>query len=58
VGLAEGDLARVRQGEAGAELRVALSEGVAPGCVLLHRATESGAALGPAFGPVTLEKVG
>jgi NADH-quinone oxidoreductase subunit G len=57
-GLAEGDLARVRQGEAGAELRVALSDGVAPGCALVYRATEAGAALGPAFGPVTVEKAG
>jgi len=52
----DGDKARVRQGDATALLEVALDEKVADGVVHVSAAHESTAALGPMFGPITLER--
>ena len=56
-GVAAGDKARVKQGEASALLEVALDDGIADGAVLVSAGHESTATLGPMFGPITLERV-
>ena len=55
-GVAGGDKARVRQGDASALLEVALDETVADGAVQISAAHESTATLGPMVGPVSLER--
>ena len=55
-GLANGDTARVRQGDAAALLEVVIDEDVADGVVHVPAARESTAALGSMFGPITLER--
>jgi len=48
---------RVTQGNASAEFAVAIDDGVPDGCVWLPVAIPGSDALGPAFGPVGVEKV-
>ena len=55
-GVAGGDKARVKQGDASALLEVALDENIADGAVLVSAGHESTATLGPMFGPITLER--
>ena len=55
-GLASGDKARVKQGDASALLEVALDETVADGTVHVSAAHESTATLGPMFGLITIER--
>ena len=55
-GVAAGDKACVKQGDASALLEVALDERVADGVVHVSAAHESTATLGPMFGPITLER--
>ena len=55
-GVATGDKARVKQGEASALMEAALDESIADGAVLVSAGHESTATLGPMFGPITLER--
>jgi len=55
-GVASGDKARVKQGEASALLEVELDESIADGAVLVSAGHESTATLGAMFGPITLER--
>ncbi len=57
LGLAEGDRVAVSQGESRAEAVVAVDRRVPPGCVRIPSAVSGSETLGPAYGPVTLEKV-
>ncbi|HVG04254.1 MAG TPA: NADH-quinone oxidoreductase subunit NuoG [Burkholderiaceae bacterium] len=54
-GVANGDPARVKQGATSALLEVAVDETVADGAVHISAGHEATAALGPMFGPITLE---
>ncbi len=56
VGLSAGQFAQARQGEAHALLAVVIDERVAGGCVLIAAALPKSAGLGPAFGPITVER--
>jgi NADH-quinone oxidoreductase subunit G len=55
-GLAAGDKARVRQGDASALLECALDPRLPDGVVRVPAAHASTSTLGPMFGPITLEK--
>lgn len=55
-GLSAGQFAQARQGEARALLAVEIDERVADGCVLIAAALPKSAGLGPAFGPITVER--
>jgi NADH-quinone oxidoreductase subunit G len=55
-GVATGDKARVKQGDASALLEVAVDQSVADGTVLVSAGHESTAMLGPMFGPIKLER--
>jgi NADH-quinone oxidoreductase subunit G len=55
-GLAPGDKARVRQGDAAALLECALDERLPDGVVRVPAGTASTSTLGPMFGPLTLER--
>jgi NADH-quinone oxidoreductase subunit G len=50
-------LLRVTQGDASGEFAVAIDDGVPDGCIWLPLAIPGADALGPAFGPVGVEKV-
>ena len=56
-GIREGYRVRVSQGEAQVELDVSIDDRVADGCVWIQSGTGASAALGPAFGAVTVERV-
>ncbi len=58
IGLEDGDLALVRQGERSAELRIAIDERVADGCIVAALAVPATRGLGPAFAAVTIERRG
>jgi NADH-quinone oxidoreductase subunit G len=53
----DGDTVMVRQGDASTTLTVEISERVPDGCVWLQSGTDQSAALGAAFGTVTIERV-
>jgi NADH-quinone oxidoreductase subunit G len=55
-GLAPGDKARVRQGDAGALLECALDDRLPDGVVRVPAAHASTSTLGPMFGPLTMER--
>jgi NADH-quinone oxidoreductase subunit G len=55
-GVAPGDKARVRQGDAAALVEVARDDTLPDGVVRVAAAHESTATLGPMFGPITLER--
>ncbi|MEO6696994.1 MAG: NADH-quinone oxidoreductase subunit NuoG, partial [Gammaproteobacteria bacterium] len=55
-GLSAGQFAQARQGEARAVLAVEIDDRVADGCVLISAALPKSAGLGPAFGPITVER--
>jgi len=57
-GLAAGDRARARQGEASALLECALDEHLPDGVVRVAAGHASTSALGPMFGPILLERAG
>ncbi len=54
-GVANGDAARVKQGDTSALLEIALDETIADGAVHVSAGHESTATLGPMYGPITLE---
>ncbi|MBT8117402.1 MAG: NADH-quinone oxidoreductase subunit NuoG [Gammaproteobacteria bacterium] len=56
-GVREGYRVRVGQGEAQVEMDVSIDARVADGCVWIQSGTTASAALGPAFGAVTVERV-
>jgi NADH-quinone oxidoreductase subunit G len=58
LGFEDGCLVRIRQGSGTAELRLAIDERVADDCVLLPSGMAETRNLGPAFGPVILERRG
>ena len=47
---------KVSQGEAAAELELAIDAGIPDGCVRIQSGTTAAATLGAAFGPVSLER--
>jgi NADH-quinone oxidoreductase subunit G len=55
-GLAAGDKARVRQGEASALLKCAVDDGLPDGVIRVPAGHAATAALGPMFGPIALER--
>jgi NADH-quinone oxidoreductase subunit G len=57
LGLAPGDLVRVRQGEGEAVVPCAIDERLPENCIRLAAAREETAGLGPMFGPVRAERV-
>ncbi len=56
LGLSPGQFVQARQGEAQALLPVEIDERVAEGCVLIAAALPRSAGLGPAFGPIIVER--
>jgi NADH-quinone oxidoreductase subunit G len=56
-GVQEGDTVTVKQGDASTTMTVEISERVPDGCVWVQAGTDQSAALGAAFGPVTIERV-
>jgi len=54
-GVHDGSTVTVRQGGAGSVMDVCIDERVADGCLWIQSGTTASAALGAAFGPVTLE---
>ncbi len=57
LGLTEGDKVTVSQGEARAEAEVLIDRRVPAGCARIPSAVAGSETLGPAYGPVNLEKV-
>ncbi|HVE90315.1 MAG TPA: NADH-quinone oxidoreductase subunit NuoG [Burkholderiaceae bacterium] len=55
-GVANGDAARVKQGDTSALLEIALDETIADGAVHVSAGHESTATLGSMYGPITLER--
>ena len=45
------------QGDASTEMDVCIDDRVAEGCVWIQSGTQASAMLGPAYGPVTVERV-
>ena len=56
-GVQEGDTVKVKQGDAGTTMTVEICERVPDGCVWVQTGTDQSAALGAAFGPVSIERV-
>jgi len=56
-GVQDGDTVTVKQDDAGTTLTVEISERVPDGCVWVQTGTDQSAALGAAFGPVSIERV-
>jgi len=55
-GVQEGDTVTVKQGDASTTMTVEISARVPDGCVWVQAGTDQSAALGAAFGPVTIER--
>ncbi len=56
-GVQEGDTVTVKQGDASTNMTVEICERVPDGCAWVQAGTDQSAALGAAFGPVTIERV-